>query len=364
MTGLAKSTIAPDARLDRVLSFADLNAAIKAAGLDPDAASPIRMPAGAAEATDSIALEERELDALRILARPRRRLRVTTPGVLSCRIAHFFASDDGAYVGCWREGQGLRLSAPWSPSDFANAAADIVDGGAPMPPDPFRADLSLAGLYALGALVDCLHAAELSSLLARKGAAEMRLSEQDLLTQLALGSSAEDARWMVTLLRLTEPAGVKLPDAALVTGLRDLEAAGLIQGGAGAFAPTDAALRLAAYWSPPLPAIAHDLQSFDDGGAVVRQRGLLAVGAGGPLFVVTLEGLRRPEPHAAIGSVMIDDYRAILFRMLDAKETPRPPKAAETPAPAARSPRLCPACRAEIAAEWKFCKACGAPLHK
>ena len=31
---------------------------IKAAGLDPDAASPIRMPAGAAEATDSVALEE------------------------------------------------------------------------------------------------------------------------------------------------------------------------------------------------------------------------------------------------------------------------------------------------------------------
>jgi hypothetical protein len=256
---------------------------ILAAGLKTSAEAP-RVPAPAPDAWRP---------ALAALARPDRCLRVVAPGPATTPVAVFCAAVDAAdfgWVGCWPEGGGLRLSVPWAPEALAQAAAKLVLAELPIPVDPFSAELSLAGLTALMAAVDVLRVARFMALLQRRVEVASRFTLAELRRQLDLGLTHHDARWSVTLLRLTAPGAAFAAGEVLGAGLHDLARAGLVSLEGADWRPTQALLRLSAHWTMPLPALAHELTTWR-GDAVQGRHYRLAIRGDGPLWVIDCGGL-------------------------------------------------------------------------
>jgi hypothetical protein len=341
--------------------------------------------------------------ALQSLARPICQVRVLTPGIRSSRIARFYKGANGEknqMIGCWFDGDGLRISFPWSPHDVAEAAKPVLDTDLPIPADSVFAALTPAGLFVLAAAMDAIRASQLSAMLERRPPPELRLDDADLQHQLALGFSEDDPRWSVSLLRLIGPPGLPLGADPLIAGLRDLSAADLVKHVDGRWVPTEALKRIAAHWSPTLPALAHEAVTLDAGGEVLEYRHCVAVRGDGPLWLVEFEALASHQPRVSLRSVDGATYLAFLRELINppmnADVIVRPElvgavegkfrKAADrdriAPSGAAKGAgaaptdrvsgaatiktagvhRFCGGCGAAVQPGWKFCRECGEAL--
>jgi hypothetical protein len=294
-------------------------------------------------------LSEEWRGARALLAQPRRQVRVHTPGVESTKRAVFYANGSGDLVGCWLEGEAWRITFPWTLSALADMTVATVGGGLPIPADPFAVTLQPAGLMLLMAVVDAIREARLSAVLARRGQPPLLFTEADFQRQLANGYACDDANWSVTLLRLISASRGQPDNDAFPAGLNELEAAQLLRRKNDQWEPSDVLWRLAAYWTPSLPAVSHEAVTIDETGAMVGYRHGIVLRGEGPLWIIDYEGLANGNPKASLRSIASEGLHDWLTSLLEAPPLPARERAGVT----------CSACGAALSADDLFCPKCG-----
>jgi hypothetical protein len=267
------------------------------------------------------------------------------------------ASGNGGLVGCWPENDRMRISFPYALDDHLRDASALLGADFVAIRDPFRGDLTPAGLAALAAAVDLLRRRLFESLLRRQAQVSMEMSSQDLLGTYAEGRSAADARWLVTLLHLLMPASVPLPERISDDGLRELTRCALLEEVGGAWRAAEPLRRRASYLKNPLPAIAHEVVALD-GRDLRVYRYLIALRGDGPVWTLLFERDAEGGPRIALRSRTGAGYRKALAEILEpAYAAPGPAAAPEAkPQP---QPRRCTKCGAPIRDDHAFCTKCG-----
>jgi hypothetical protein len=197
----------------------------------------------------------------------------------------------------------------------------------------------------------------------RRGQPELLFSETDFQRELARGYSEDDARWSTTLLRVIAPPGAQPGTDALVQGLGELSAAQLLKSVARKWQPTQTLRRLAAYWTPALPAVALEAVTLKDANTMLAYKHGIVLRGDGPLWVIEYEGLATGRPQATLRSleaVALGPWLTSLIAL------PGPAHACQSgvvePAPAL--PFACPACGGSLAGDSRFCPKCGAPIER
>ncbi|MBI5687214.1 MAG: zinc ribbon domain-containing protein [Verrucomicrobia bacterium] len=354
-----------------LLSHGELRWLIDHHKLDVTTVSPLAFAAQQAPEESERALSDRGVltddwrVALRVLARPFHQVRALAPGLDSTRIARFYAGPagrSGELVGCWPSGDGVSISFPWTPRAIADAAGAVVSAALPIPPDPFAATLDPAGLMVLMAAADMIRSAHLNSMIERQPQLDLRFSETDLQDLIARGSAEDDARWLVTLLRLTGPPWAQPGEDALATGLGELAEAQLVKREGDAWEPTGTLHRLAAYWTPSLPAVAHEVVTLDDDNAMQQYKHCIALRGGGPLWLIDFDGLADGQPRATLRSLDGKTYLKAITALVQPPEMPATEPAQEPsdePVPKPAGVSLCDSCGAPLQPNQGFCSKCG-----
>lgn len=240
--------------------------------------------------------------ALAVLADPERQVRVIVPAPAETAIQVFYASaarPEAGLVGCWSEGDRLRLSFPWAEEDLAAIAAHVLQTTTAPPAAGTDLTLSQGGLWALGAAVDALRARLFASLAERRPGVSRRFDRAEILREYEAGLAGDDARWLVTLLRVVAPSSCGVDVEAVEAGLQELAQAGLLRLGEGEWSPEQPLRALVARWRNPLPALAHEVIETS-GGGVVRYGHRVAIRGDGPVTVLDFGGMLEGSPRVTV----------------------------------------------------------------
>ena len=265
-------------------------------------------------------LGEKWRSALAILAAPDHSVRAITSGPNATKIAFFYgatAKRSAEMVGCWLEGDLIRISFPWTSDTIVEAAGRVLIADLPFPPDSLSVTLSPTGLTALMAAVDVLRAARLTSLLERRVGFDLCFDAADLQRQTDLGLPGDDARWSVTLLRLAAPSAAPPTPNGLPIGLQELARAQLVKLDNTKWEPTEALMRLATYWMASLPAVAHESLTIQDGNTIREYKHCIGLRGDGPLWLIEYDGLANGQPRATLRSLDGTAYLAWLPTMIN-----------------------------------------------
>jgi len=234
---------------------------------------------------------------LSVLLRPQTRVRIFVPGPSKSLVQFFYGngrSVDGL-IGCRLEGDGLLLSFPWERRHVAAFASQVVLEPRPLEVATEPLLLGPDGLAVFASAIDVVRSRLFDSLLRRDPTTAYRFGRDELLDQLAVGASASDARWLVTLLTM---AGfdVQPHDGVIDRGFDELVAAGVLFGARDAWTPGPTMFTYASWWRNPLPAVSYDASGFS-GGSIVRHVHHLALRGDGPLCVIGWGG---DHPNAGV----------------------------------------------------------------
>jgi hypothetical protein len=305
-----------------LLTGGELRGLVDRLGLQVPQSSPLASVRDTTAETPRIPklLDEQWRSALTTLAGADHCVRAITPGPGATKVAIFYsavATRSTELVGCWFEGDRIRISFPWRPADIAAAAGRILMTELPFPPEPLSVTLSPAGLTTLMAAVDVLRAARLTSLLERRVGFDLHFDAADLQRQIDLGLSGEDARWSVTLLRLLVPSAAPPTPNALPAGLQELARSQLVKLDNTKWEPTEALMRLATYWMASLPAVAHEALTIQDGNTIREYKHCIGLRGDGPLWLIEYEGLTNGQPRATLRSLDGTAYLAWLPTMIN-----------------------------------------------
>jgi len=376
------------------LTLGELATWLQAAGAQPSADSPLAAAATAPPEGNEAQLRGRGLldapwrAALAALATPRRAVQVATPGAMSSRIAGFYSDGSAAsLVGFWNDEQFAEISFPWDFAAIALESAKTLRVAEAPPRDPYAATLSPAGLLVLAAAVDTMRTRVFQAYLARRESSNDPLPVDLLASQWQTGLDQQDARWMVTLLRLLSPAPPPpLNERSVLKGAEDLVTVGLLHAQRDGFVATGRLMRLAAHWLAPLPAVAHSVVTY---GFPARIEHRITIRGGGPLwnldFVAGGQGVRlySDEPGAFLRN--LQTLLKPAMEMAPTAETDEVPEDVEVAeavevaqlaegdgaasdatedAPAPATAVACAACGARVPAGGRFCLQCGAPLSR
>lgn len=254
--------------------------------------------------------------AFTVLRDPRTRVRVTVPGATHSFVQYFLGGGPqvGGLVGCWLEGDGLRVSFPWSETDVVSLISQVVLSSPPETADIDAIVLSVDGLAALGAAVDAIHFQYLTAMAERKPEGQYRIDRPSLAEQNAIGSETTDARWLVPMLRLT---GLLPPvtDDGIGGGVQELVEAGLLVAEQDHWRPGPELLTLSSWWRDPLPAISCETTQFDTG-RVLRHEQRVIIRGRGPLCVAHRSGGSPAGRPITIGTVAPLEYFDEMTRAL------------------------------------------------
>ncbi|NEV61160.1 zinc ribbon domain-containing protein [Thiorhodococcus minor] len=258
---------------------------------------------------------------------------------------------------------GYRLSFPWTTKEIALEDCIALDvDSAPFPDIP-TLELTPAGLMALAAAADAVRLVLLTSIMQRQVVADFLLPVDHLtvMYRLSVEDTQADGRWLVTLLRLLAPHSFQIGDGGsasrLTSGYRELAGLGLLRDeGNGKWSPSANLMRLSGHWMTPVPAIAHEVVTFEDRQETTTHR--LTLRGSGPLCVIAFE--EAPMPKARLRSLEPGAYWLELFGMLSPPVPEEAAAAGATPATTSQ----CPACGTMVREGQKFCSECGASLDR
>lgn len=338
------------------------------------------------ELRDRGVLDEAWEGALSILANSDHQVRSIIPGPDEMLISLYYADrskEKEGLVGCWVVDDRILVSFPWSVSDIVTLAVEVLMSVPLFAADSYSATLSLPGLITLGGAVDVVREAVLSSLLERRVEVKEVFEQDELARQIERGMTENDARWIVTLLRLVGPPGTVLAPDDLGPGLRELIEADLVSVENGLWRPTDNLQRFAVYWKSPLPAVAHEAVSIQDG-KIDEFKYRVTLRGTGPLWIIDYSDSPEGSPQAAIRSMGSTEYLKELTDILNPSPLPAEPRKPKPkrkrPAPAKPPPKRreraaepkppetaeeetvsCSQCQGELRPGAKFCTNCGAP---
>ena len=276
--------------------------------------SPLASFAGLADATEAQSPTARGLSgelwnqAFAVLRDPYTRVRVVVPGATHSFVQYFLGGGpevDGL-VGCWLEGDGMRVSFPWSETDVVSLVSQSVFAS---PPETAEIDpmvLSVEGLAALGAAVDAIRSQYFAAMADRKLEGDYQLDRTTLAEQNTAGSESTDARWLVPMLLLTgliPPAS----DDGIGRGAAELVEAGLLVAGKDECRPGPELLTLSSWWRDPLPAVSCETTKFDTGRLIQHEQRVIIRG-NGPLCVMHRTGGPAAAMPITIGTVAPLEY--------------------------------------------------------
>ena len=304
------------------LSAGQVARLIEAHGLEVAPTSPLAPFANLAPGADEGTVGRGLLDAggktaLAVLAAPDRQVRTIIPGPTDTLVQLYYGRADApetGLVGCWLEGDRMRVSFPWNEEDVAAVAARVVLPTLPSPAEEPDLVVSVAGLAALAAAIDAVRSRLFVSLAERNPAVEARFDREEIRRQAEAGASSSDARWLVTLLRVLAPPYLPVPADPIGSGFEELVAAGLIQSRDGRWTPSPALFGYATRWANPLPAVAHEV--IETAGPHMTRYGYrIALRGGGPLTVIDFEDVLS-EPRVTLRTVdpirYLDDLVGLL----------------------------------------------------
>jgi len=259
-----------------------------------------------------------------VLRRPRSRVRITVPGATESFVQYFLGSGDqnGGLVGCWLEGDGLRVSSPWTEEDVVSLVSQVV---LPTPPETAEMDalvLGAEGLTALCASVDAIRSQFFAAMADRRTDVEYRIDRAALRSQAAAASESTDARWLMPMLRLTAFLA-PVTDDAINRGLAELVEHGLLVGVQEDWRPGAALLTLATWWRDPLPAISCETTLFEDD-RVSQHDHRVIIRGNGPLCMLHQTGAPTDGLPVTIGAVDPLDYFDEMTRALRRVTTKEP----------------------------------------
>jgi hypothetical protein len=312
--------------------------------------------------------------ALRAITSPSATLRVLQP--LPDMVAVRAMYTDSQYpdlVGCWPSNGKVRIGFPYSAVGEVHDASAALTADFPAQIDPLRVDLSVASLACLAAAVDVLRRSVFESILARRGRAEVALTEIDLNRAYDEGVAGTDARWLVTLLYTLMPMSAPMPDRLPVEGIGELVRHQLLETNGRAWQAAPSMQQLAGWLTNPLPALAHEVVVLKER-EPYAYRYLIALRGNGPVW--TVEFWKDDPPSVTLRSRTGSGYRRVLASVLapleetsSVESESMSPDAAHDeypPAPfVAPEPRdSCPGCGADIKPSAKFCVHCGAALDQ
>ena len=347
---------------DAHLMADELQALLKARGLTIGPDSPlVGLPEASADVSQE-ALNARGLladgwgEALQTLQAPSRCFRTIKAFPDRAVVAAYYADGaGGGLIGCWPEGDRMRIGFPYSPADLLLEGTTALGADFAIVRDPLTAELSPAGLAVLASAVDVMRQRLLDSILARNTEVAMDLRPQQLQQAYADGLAAGDARWLVTLLRLLMPAGIALPESLSDAGMSEVMAAGLIQVEGDHWLATDALARLSAYLKTPLPAVAHEALTLEAGKAS-HYAYVIAVRGDGPAWTFQFwqeEGRLGITMQSRMGGSCRRALAEMLGPMFAA------PSSGDTPS---AESRFCTECGAAALPDAAFCSDCGRKL--
>jgi hypothetical protein len=314
-------------------------------------------------------------DAFTTLCRPLARLDATLAGPdRSVAASYFRGRREDLLVGCWAENGGIRLVHPQDPARLIGAAARVIGSDAPSALDDILVETDDAGLMAVAAVVDALRARMFASVLGRRPADDasplIPASAVDEAWQ--RGMACNDARWLVTLLRVLSAGRWLASPPPLIDGLQSLERLRLVSRAGGGQLAVEAPLpRLAWLWKVPLPACGWTLTTFGTG-APERSSSVLAWRGDGPIFLLDASSTGELPPRWRLrpvsGAAYIERLSAVLRRRPEPAGASFWTGAAAQPASAgsATSGREAPVCRdpecgAPLRPGLRFCTSCGTP---
>ena len=178
---------------------------------------------------------------------------------------------------------------------------------------------------------------------------------------------ADGKRIEVPLLRLTGPPWAQPGEDALATGLRELTEAQLVKREGDTWAPTETLHRLAAYWTPSLPAVAHEVVTLDGDNAMRQYKHCIALRGGGPLWLIDFDGLVDDLLRATLRSLDGKTYLETITALVQPPEMPVAEPAQEPsdePAPKPAGASLCASCGAPLQPNQGFCSKCGTRVQQ
>ncbi|MFQ5554518.1 MAG: SH3 domain-containing protein [Acidimicrobiia bacterium] len=267
---------------------------------------------------ESAAVDERFPEALATLCSPDRQVRAIAAGQTDTRIQQFYGSQTvggDIMVGCWLEGESIRISYPWDAQDLAAAAGTMLMHTPPPESDDFTTSLTASGVRALVAAADAVRSRYLASLAGRDPNVDYQLDEAALVGQLEAGGEGTDARWLVTLMRILAPPFLQMSETPIDVGMGELVAAGLVDAGDGTWAPEPTLMAIAEQWRNPLPAMAHETIEMI-AGEVHRYGYRISIRGEGPLRQFDYAGLLEGEVNVTLRSFGSAEYLEELTEFL------------------------------------------------
>ena len=246
--------------------------------------------------------------AMADLRAPVHRVRVSVPLADEVRVSWFYAGGDSrTMTGFWAEGDGVRLSHPWSADALTRTiGAPIVTDG-PRWPGPFGLELSASGFLALLVAVDTLRASLFSSMLDRRPDADHVFTGNDFLNQVSWADGFGDARWLVRLAMQVAPPDLAFADGlseAAKRGFSELTSKELVSTHEGLWAPGELIRQLGVYWWNPFPAVAVDVTSAQQ----PLRRHSLCIRGQGPIVRAVYGGLGDVQPGVSLTCLDVAEY--------------------------------------------------------
>lgn len=225
------------------------------------------------------------------------------------------SESDVGLVGCWLEDSGLRVTFPWSEDEVAAITARVVLSTPPPLADGREISLSVGGLEVMAASIDAMRDRLFASMSSRRPAIDHRFDQADVRRQLEMGAGSEDARWLVTLLRILSPSYLGVSSEAITAGSDELVAAGVITNDNGQWRPGQSMIDFATWWRSPLPAVAHEVIETVDG-RMQRYDHRITIRGDGPLTQIDYRDLTSDAPSVTISSRDASDFIESLTELL------------------------------------------------
>jgi hypothetical protein len=316
-------------------------------------------------------------EAFSTLCRPRARLDTTLAGPDRSVAASYCRGErEDVLVGCWAENGGIRLVYPQEPARLIGAAARVIGSDAPSSPEDVLIETDDAGVMAIAAVVDALRARMFASMLGRRPAddASPVISVSAVEEAWQRGMACNDARWLVTLLRVLSAGRWLASPPPLIDALQSLERLRLVSRvGSGQLAVETPLPRLAWLWKIPLPACGWTLTALGNG-AAARSSGVLAWRGDGPIFLLdasTTDALpQRWRLRSITGAAYVERLSAVLRNRPEPTGSSFWTDGVGQPASAAsatsgREASVCrnPGCRTPLRPGLRFCTSCGTPVQ-
>ncbi|MCZ7532656.1 MAG: hypothetical protein M5U23_04505 [Acidimicrobiia bacterium] len=311
-------------RFAATLTGNDVAALLRSFDIEPRADSPFGSFEGIASdpavrtSTNTEPFGEEWSSAISVLAAPSRQVRAIIPGPSETLIQVFYGSrseSDVGLVGCWLEDSGLRVTFPWSEDEVAAITARVVLSTPPPLADGREISLSVGGLEVMAASIDAMRDRLFASMSSRRPAIDHRFDQADVRRQLEMGAGSEDARWLVTLLRILSPSYLGVSSEAITAGSDELVAAGVITNDNGQWRPGQSMIDFATWWRSPLPAVAHEVIETVDG-RMQRYDHRITIRGDGPLTQIDYRDLTSDAPSVTISSRDASDFIESLTELL------------------------------------------------